>query len=138
MTTITILGTKVYMTPDPAPPKTDKPLKSHHKHLDHAAEIAWGLNELEALTEQHKTLPYLESDDPWQVQEWDEEYAEIPVKVTQIVCDISAHLGYLGEGETVRLLGMGIDPKVLRLIRECVPGCLTGNWQWLAREVVCF
>lgn len=138
MTTITILGKTAYITPDPTPPKKEQKLKSHHKHLDHAAEIAWGLTELAELHERQEELKYLMSEDPWLTQELDDEYAELPIKVTQVVCDISAHLGYLGECEAVKQLGMGIDPDVLLMVKECVPGCLTGNWQWLSREVVNF
>ena len=141
MTTITILGKNAYITPDPAPPRPKRELKSHHKRLDHVSEIVWGLAELDTLAEREAFLTFAHTNDPWQASEWDEEYAEIPVKVTQAVGDISAHLGYLierGEWSAIKDIGMGIDPKVMALIREVVPGCLTGNWQWLAREVVAF
>jgi hypothetical protein len=135
VTTITILGKNAYYTPDPVPPTKSQKLKSHHKHLDHAAEIAWGLTELQELYERDEFLMNATSSDAWQEQEWNEELADIPIKVMQVVGDISAHLGYLGDGEVVKQIGMGIDPELMWWVGFWVPGCLTGNWQWLAREV---
>ncbi len=103
-------------------------LKSHIEGTDHHSGITTQIRVLERVGARMALLEGIESDDPWQVSELDEEYLALKWEFTNAAGIIHAHLSYMDSAD-----GIEVPEHVVTRIREVCPGILTSHWQMLVK-----
>ena len=140
MPVISVGGKVATETFSKAPARLYTPQKSYLADLDHVQEIQDHLGFISDVDQQMQFL-LQPVKDPWERAENMEQYDIHRLELFLHIGAVSAHLSYLIEGqewETIDTLGMGMDPDILTCVKIECPGCLTGNWQYLAKGVCPF